>query len=333
MHLVLAMLMITVTGCESATWRETGADSARAPAPRASIDAGVAPEAARGASAVPDASVVDAPNTPEAAPDAGAAVPDASAADAKTTPEAEPDASAAVADASVADVPTMPQAAPDASAAPDSSVADAPTTPDAWIFTEDLANARGLGGVPLTGSATTSYGVLYRGQTLDLSAAGCEEFASLRIRTVVDLRDEIERRFWRHADCVRDSATILIAPLGSSEEYLGYISTQRGIDSIAATFAVLGDPEAYPVYIHCTYGRDRTGTMSALILSALGASRAAIMDEYNRSSETVGSSPEELESVLDEVDAAGGIEAFLERAGVTSDQLETLRAVATAGST
>jgi hypothetical protein len=69
--------------------------------------------------------------------------------------------------------------------------------------------------------------------------------------------------------------------------------------------------------------------MSALVLGALGASRAEIVAEYNRSSAKVGSTPERLEGVLDEIDALGGIEAFLERAGVRSDQLETLREIAT----
>lgn len=310
LHLALAMLMITLTSCGSVAREDDahGTGSPRVVAPRANIDASEAPESEPDASTAPDASVANAP----------------------TKPAAQPDASAAP-DSSVANAPATPTAEPDAGAAPDSSVADAPTAPEGWIFTKDLANARGLGGVPLTGSARTSYGVLYRGQTLALSAAGCEEFASLRIRSVVDLRDPVERVFSRNADCVRNAASILTAPLGSSSDYLDYISKQGGLDSIAATFAVLGDPAAYPVYIHCTYGRDRTGVVSALILSALGASRTAIVDEYNRSSATVGSSPDSLERVLDKVDELGGIEAFLKGAGVTSAQLETLRAVVIAG--
>ena len=213
-------------------------------------------------------------------------------------------------------------------ARPASSSAEEQIAPVRWVFTADLTNARDLGGVPVAGSASTCFDELYRGQALTLSRVGCDEFAALGIRTVVDLRSGFERFFLPNADCVQNSASVLIAPLGETLDYVDFISTQEGLDSIAATFAVLGDPEAYPVYIHCTFGRDRTGVMSALILSALGASREVIVAEYNRSNATVGASPELLEGVLDELDAQGGIEALLQQVGVTTGQLDTLRETA-----
>lgn len=241
------------------------------------------------------------------------------------TPAMQPAALRTISDASESQADDL-----DAGADPDSSIPQTPISPETWILTDELNNARDLGGIQLSDSVTSSFRLLYRGQTLVLSESGCDEFARLSIRTVVDLRGGFERLFSRNAECVQESAEVVTAPLGSTFDYMEYVTTPSGLDSIAETFAVLGNPEAYPVYIHCTYGRDRTGVMSALILSALGASRSAIMDEYNRSSETVGAYPDRLEGVLDEVEAQGGIDAFLENAGVMRSQLDTLRAVAVA---
>jgi hypothetical protein len=133
-------------------------------------------------------------------------------------------------------------------AVPDLDAAEHQTAAVTWIFTADLSNARDLGGVALGGSAHTRYDALYRGQALTLSRAGCEEFAALGIRSVVDLRGGLERLFSSDANCVQDSASILWAPLGSTLDYREYISEQESLDSIAATFALLGDPQAYPIY-------------------------------------------------------------------------------------
>jgi protein-tyrosine phosphatase len=89
-----------------------------------------------------------------------------------------------------------------------------------------------------------------------------------------------------------------------------YVADLNASASIAAAFTVLGDPAAYPVYIHCTYGRDRTGVLAAVILSALGAKRADILQEYLISQRTVGATPASLTAVLDEIELRGPDRAF-----------------------
>ena len=43
------------------------------------------------------------------------------------------------------------------------------------------------------------------------------------------------------------------------------------------------DPERQPVAFHCQSGKDRTGVTAALLLHAAGVSKAAIVDDYERS--------------------------------------------------
>lgn len=197
-----------------------------------------------------------------------------------------------------------------------------------WILLDDLENARDLGGVPLPDGASVAHGQVFRGPPLrPLTAAGCEEVARLGIRTVVDLRIDTERDSSPEASCVTDRARIVLAPLPvpygvSPADYIADLDT---FDSIARVFDRLADATAYPVYFHCTWGRDRTGVLAAVVLRVLGASRADIMKEYLLSSATVGAYPESLKAVLDVLEQRG-VESYLAAAGVSRAQVEALRA-------
>jgi protein-tyrosine phosphatase len=54
-------------------------------------------------------------------------------------------------------------------------------------------------------------------------------------------------------------------------------------ESIAEAFAILTDAATYPVVIHCSLGKDRTGVLVALLLRSIGVSVGAIMVEHERS--------------------------------------------------
>lgn len=198
-----------------------------------------------------------------------------------------------------------------------------------WILGEEIKNARDLGGVPLGDERSVAKGAVFRGPPLaQLSSSGCAEFARLGIRTVIDLRVASERTAVPEADCVSDNAAVVTAPLPVpySVSPTDYIADLNEVASIAAAFEMLGDPTAYPIYVHCTWGRDRTGVLVAVILRALGASHADILKEYMLSSASVGAYPTSLEAVLVAIEEGGGIEAYLASAGVSDENLATLRA-------
>jgi protein-tyrosine phosphatase len=183
-----------------------------------------------------------------------------------------------------------------------------------------------MGGTPLQPAGSVACGEVFRGPPLaGLSARGCAEAARLGIRTIIDLRTPGERSAVPDDPCV--GAKMVLAPLPipyqvSPENYIADFDTK---ESIARVFQTLGDPAAYPVYFHCTYGRDRTGVVAAAIYLALGASRADILSEYQLSKSTVGAFPASLEALLNEIDRRGGVEPALFAKGVTPADLAVLR--------
>lgn len=200
-----------------------------------------------------------------------------------------------------------------------------------WYLKDSVDNVRDLGAIPLRGgSAAVACGAIYRGAKLaSLSAAGCEEFQQLGFRTIIDLRVQSEYLSYPDAVCAVEQAAVVHTPLpipyGLSPAE--YIADLNATPSIARTFDVLADAAAYPVYVHCTYGRDRTGVFSAVLLLALGASREDIMADYQLTAEAgLGSSPASLTATLDEVDRQGGIAAYLAHAGISDATLAAVRA-------
>jgi len=200
--------------------------------------------------------------------------------------------------------------------------------PGQAILAGPVINARDLGGTKLADGSAVACGAVYRGPPLAFfDQPACDAFARLGIRTVIDLRMESERGGKPDSPCVAASANIVSTPLPipysvSPTDY----KTDLNDPSMALVLKVLSDDTAYPAYLHCTWGRDRTGVISAVILLALGASRDAILQEYLLSQATVGAYPDSLVAVLDEIDSKGGIEAYLAGQGMSADGLATLRA-------
>jgi protein-tyrosine phosphatase len=207
--------------------------------------------------------------------------------------------------------------------------AGAPSIPDCRrgqsLLSGYVKNVRDLGKIPVAGGALEC-GAIYRGGPLkDLLAPGCEQVAALGLKTILDLRMPSEQSSAPNSGCVSAERVSAPLPIPYGLGPADYLADFNEAASIATVFHTFGDPEAYPIYFHCTFGRDRTGVVGALLLSALGVSRQDIVADYMLSQASVGAYPESLAAVLDEIEARGGAEAVLAELGITPDELAVLR--------
>jgi protein tyrosine/serine phosphatase len=160
---------------------------------------------------------------------------------------------------------------------------------------DGLVNARDLGGLPLITGGTTPRGVFFRSENVDeITPKGWDDVYDAGIRTVVDLRQPQEREQdrSRRPDWL-ETTLVDLDGLENQEFWSGYLD--KGLDGTALYFlphlaampertgdvlAALAGAREGGVLFHCMGGRDRTGLISMVLLSIVGAEPEAIVDDY-----------------------------------------------------
>lgn len=151
-------------------------------------------------------------------------------------------------------------------------------------------NFRDVGGLPAAGGRTRQ-GVLYRsGNLAGIDEVGLDDLRSLRLRRIIDLRDDAEVRWEpsRTGDLELETQRVPLF-LGSVASFFendisleGLYSTLVDESADKVVEVVRGIIESQPVLVHCTVGKDRTGVTVALTLAAAGVDNDAIVADYAR---------------------------------------------------
>ncbi len=199
--------------------------------------------------------------------------------------------------------------------------------PGRWVVLEGANNTRDIGGYETTDGRRVRRRTVYRsGSLAGLTPVGCEAFADLGIELVVDFRNRLSPLPFFNGDswCVFLSARTVVHPVGAVGEgddgVPPYVQTVRdSADSYRMTFEALAYEGNLPLLYHCAAGKDRTGIMTALLLTLLGVDRQTVIADY-RLSNDVGAPVSEgaIVDLLEEVDRQGGIASYLERIGVSA---------------
>lgn len=112
---------------------------------------------------------------------------------------------------------------------------------------------------------------------------------SLQIGNVIDLRDDLERT--KAPDLLPSGAKLTEHPIFPSA--LSHINRNLDIQGLteliffehaaplASAVEILAT-DAVPTLVHCTAGKDRTGAVIAMALSAVGVDRDDILDDYEQ---------------------------------------------------
>lgn len=187
-----------------------------------------------------------------------------------------------------------------------------------------VRNARDLGGIT-SASGTTSCGYVFRSAAPgSLDDVGCAKLKALGITTLIDLREASEWGALPDPTCVNVVHAPL--PIPYSLSIANYLDDLRSDASMKLVFETLASAPG-GVLFHCTFGRDRSGVVAAVLLRAAGVSRAEVMNDYLRTAENgLGGTPPSLEAVLDDLDATGGARSRLERIGLSAEQWNVIAA-------
>jgi hypothetical protein len=202
-----------------------------------------------------------------------------------------------------------------------------------WVHIEGAANTRDAGGYATRDGRFVKRGMVYRSAKLNrLTPAGAEAYRKLGVQTVIDFCNRLTPwpLFGGDAWSVQLASSVHGCPMSFSSDGPGGEFYIRGVrenaDSYRKAFELLTDEQNYPVLYHCAAGTDRTGVMSALLLSLLGVERASIIADFRLSEQVdrAGSLPA-MEALLDHVEAQGGIAAYLESIDVSRTAQQRIR--------
>ncbi|WP_291527885.1 tyrosine-protein phosphatase [Bacteroides sp. UBA939] len=169
-----------------------------------------------------------------------------------------------------------------------------------------IQNFRDVGGYPsYETKKRVRWGMLYRSAQIDsIENYAYRELKNIGIKTIIDLRSESELRRYH---LLQQGFNIIHIPIeaGSMEDILKGVrehkiksdTVYRIVERMnreqvmnyhkqyRQIFDILLNSANYPIVIHCSSGKGRTGIVAALILASLGVSSDIIMEDYRLSND------------------------------------------------
>ena len=222
------------------------------------------------------------------------------------------------------------------------TTADTPRT----IDIEGVSNTRDVGGRNLPDGKKVRQGMVYRGGKLD----DVTEQGKQTARKVYGIKTDLDLRNLAEGTAGQNS------PLGETVRYIHinaspyYLGEQTGLDAkhnqktIARALKVFTDRDNYPIYVHCSLGRDRTAAVCVLLEGLLGVSLRDIMVDYETSflskmgsldGQTAGFMQQIFSKTCDYLstyapnDFSLACEKYLLNAGMEPEEIETIRKILT----
>lgn len=168
---------------------------------------------------------------------------------------------------------------------------------------EGAVNFRDMGGYPAGPGRRTRWHTLYRSDSLaDLTDADQALLSSLQVRTLIDFRLPEERKSKpnrlpaNHGIATFEFGFVPAGTLAMlkrvREGTIDLAELERNViaqyrlfpvdhrDEYRQAFAIASRPESFPLLIHCTSGKDRTGFGIASLLLAVGVPRDVVLEDY-----------------------------------------------------
>ncbi len=183
--------------------------------------------------------------------------------------------------------------------------------PSRHVVLDGAVNVRDIGGYRTSDGLQVARGRLFRGDALSqLTGLDVERLDRLGLRTVIDFRTPGEVLL-TGADRLPFGTEFVSLPvgggdLGSIYELIasgdharqrhelgdgraaelmveinrGFVTDQRQREAFGAAFRLVCSAGRLPLLYHCSGGKDRTGWMTAIVLTSLGVPRELVLRDY-----------------------------------------------------
>ncbi len=206
-----------------------------------------------------------------------------------------------------------------------------------FLNIQNIGNARDIGGWQTVSGKTVKQGMIFRGSEIDgaveatykLNEAGVSEMLTrLGIKYDMDLRDSTDSVPGEYILGKNVTHKYYSAPM------YGAAFEANGKAAVRQIFGDLANKNNYPIYMHCTYGRDRTGTICYILEALLGVSENDVIREYELSGLFYGGA-----NRSDIMTVYGGLlsyegatlqektENYLLSIGVTKQEIESIKSI------
>lgn len=242
------------------------------------------------------------------------------------------------------------------------------TEPRRHLALEGSYNVRDVGGYPAAGGRRTRWRTLFRADSLHaLPKPAQAELMGYGVRTIVDLRHPSEVAALPNVLAASSDVRYVNAPLitersagrklfgrgGSLAKWLGRrdggsslapleLVYRRIVDNqqpeLRAVLAELARPAGFPMLVHCTAGKDRTGVVIGLALSIAGVPAETVANDYALSSQflvsevwrtyqtPLESPPDYMLNLLGHLDRTyGGAAAYARHLGLAQPDVDAIR--------
>ncbi len=204
---------------------------------------------------------------------------------------------------------------------------------------DGTVNVRDIGGWKTSDGKTIKQGMILRGAEIDglivpeykLTEKGISQFRDyFNIKLDADLR---------HTNEVKTSASYAGEDIKHTvygiKAYRLYITGNEN-DPMKKLFSSLANRNNYPIYMHCTYGIDRTGTACYILEALLGMPEEKLLREYELSTlcfteNNARAEDAKVTAFIENFNSIEGnnprkkAENYLLSIGVTKDEIESIR--------
>ena len=217
-----------------------------------------------------------------------------------------------------------------------------------FMYVDDVRNLRDIGGYVTEDGHVLAQGIAYRGGSptappgnvhyLNNITEDGKKYMSevMGIKTEIDFRNAAEAGITLEQGSVIPGASLNYLTLSGYESLLTNYPKQ-----VQDLFSILSKPESYPVFMHCTGGADRTGSVIFLLEAILGVSEEQCIQDYELTSFSsygirntqAGEYKDYFQPFLAGLKEYGG-DTLQENAenwalanGVTQEQIDTVKAI------